>query len=109
MEHTSEINKQSSCRSRAPAGQARRGGDPSGLGPRSPRALAIGGDRGGVTPGGRMVQSSARAPAGPAARERAPSPAQPLPTVEPQAQSRTEMEGVSSHRTLSYSRWSYDR
>ncbi|XP_032748838.1 tubby protein homolog isoform X3 [Rattus rattus] len=55
-----------------------------------------------------MVQSSARAPAGPAARERAPSPAQPPPTVEPQAQSRTEMEGVSSHRTLSYSRWSYD-
>uniref|UniRef100_A0A8C6N339 Tubby-like protein n=2 Tax=Mus spicilegus TaxID=10103 RepID=A0A8C6N339_MUSSI len=54
-----------------------------------------------------MVQSSARAPAGPAASERAPSPAQP-PPVEPQAQSRTVMEGVSSHRTLSYSRWSYD-
>lgn len=62
---------------------------------------------GGVTPGGRMVQSSARALARPNASERAP--AQPPLTVEPQAQSRTAMEGVNSHRTLSYSRWSYDR
>lgn len=54
-----------------------------------------------------MVQSSARALARPNASERAP--AQPPLTVEPQAQSRTAMEGVSSHRTLSYSRWSYDR
>nr|XP_048316264.1 tubby protein homolog isoform X3 [Myodes glareolus] len=53
-----------------------------------------------------MVQSSARALARPNASERAP--AQPPLTVEPQAQSRTAMEGVSSHRTLSYSRWSYD-
>nr|XP_034370283.1 tubby protein homolog isoform X1 [Arvicanthis niloticus] len=52
-----------------------------------------------------MVQSSARAPA---ASERALSPAQPPPPVELQAQSRTAMESVSSHRTLSYSRWSYD-
>ncbi|MEJ1274002.1 hypothetical protein NN561_004878 [Cricetulus griseus] len=56
-----------------------------------------------------MVQSSARALARPAASERASSPAQPPLTVEPQAQSRTAMEGVSNHRTLSYSRWSYDR
>ncbi|KAG3285782.1 tubby bipartite transcription factor, transcript variant X1 [Ictidomys tridecemlineatus] len=52
-----------------------------------------------------MVQSSARAPAG---SETELSPAQPLP---PPAKPETEeatMEGVSSHRTLSYSRWSYD-
>ncbi|XP_004593872.2 tubby protein homolog isoform X2 [Ochotona princeps] len=52
-----------------------------------------------------MVQSSARAPAGPqpasarrAQRSRCP----------PSAASETAMEGVSSHRSLSYSRWSYD-
>ncbi|XP_051005142.1 tubby protein homolog isoform X3 [Acomys russatus] len=57
-----------------------------------------------------MVQSSARAPAGPlrVSEHRAPRPAQPPPPMVPQSQSRTAMEGVSSHRTLSYSRWSYD-
>ncbi|XP_063567351.1 homeobox protein ARX-like isoform X2 [Pongo abelii] len=58
-----------------------------------------------------MVQSSARAPARPAACEPAPSPAPPPPppTAEPRAEPEAAMEGVSSHRTLSYSRWSYDR
>ncbi|XP_036044701.1 tubby protein homolog isoform X1 [Onychomys torridus] len=59
-----------------------------------------------------MVQSSARALARPTESERAPNPkpraAAARLTVEPQSQSRTVMEGVSSHRTLSYSRWSYD-
>ncbi|KAL6039627.1 hypothetical protein STEG23_034532 [Scotinomys teguina] len=54
-----------------------------------------------------MVQSSARALARPTGSERAPSRELRL-TVEPQSQSRTAMEGVSSHRSLSYSRWSYD-
>nr|XP_047283471.1 tubby protein homolog isoform X6 [Homo sapiens]XP_054225787.1 tubby protein homolog isoform X6 [Homo sapiens] len=54
-----------------------------------------------------MVQSSARASAGPAACEPAPSPAPP-PPAEPRAEPEAAMEGVSSHRTLSYSRWSYD-
>lgn len=54
-----------------------------------------------------MVQSSARASA---RRERAPSPAQPLPPPRiPKPSWEAAMEGVSSHRTLSYSRWSYDR
>ncbi|XP_034787971.1 tubby protein homolog isoform X3 [Pan paniscus] len=58
-----------------------------------------------------MVQSSARASAGPAACEPAPSPAPPPPPpppAEPRAEPEAAMEGVSSHRTLSYSRWSYD-
>ncbi|XP_021781816.2 tubby protein homolog isoform X3 [Papio anubis] len=56
-----------------------------------------------------MVQSSARAPARPAAREPARSPAPPpRPPAESRAEPEAAMEGVSSHRTLSYSRWSYD-
>ncbi|XP_032096547.1 tubby protein homolog isoform X4 [Sapajus apella] len=55
-----------------------------------------------------MVQSSARAPARPAASEPAPSPAPPPPPAEPRVEPEAAMEGVSSHRTLSYSRWSYD-
>ncbi|XP_030863566.3 tubby protein homolog isoform X1 [Gorilla gorilla gorilla] len=57
-----------------------------------------------------MVQSSARASARPAACEPAPSPAPPPPPppAEPRAEPEAAMEGVSSHRTLSYSRWSYD-
>uniref|UniRef100_G7PQT0 TUB bipartite transcription factor n=1 Tax=Macaca fascicularis TaxID=9541 RepID=G7PQT0_MACFA len=59
-----------------------------------------------------MVQSSARAPARPAASEPARSPAPPplppRPPAESQAEPEAAMEGVSSHRTLSYSRWSYD-
>ncbi|XP_078196571.1 tubby protein homolog isoform X7 [Callithrix jacchus] len=54
-----------------------------------------------------MVQSSARAPARPATSEPAPSP-EPPPSAEPRAEPEAAMEGVSSHRTLSYSRWSYD-
>lgn len=56
-----------------------------------------------------MVQSSARALEGPAASQRrAPRSL----CGRPRSQERSEeaaMEGVSSHRTLSYSRWSYDR
>lgn len=56
-----------------------------------------------------MVQSSARALAGPAAsKRRAPRSL----CCRPWSQERSReaaMEGVSSHRTLSYSRWSYDR
>ncbi|XP_073940999.1 tubby protein homolog isoform X4 [Castor canadensis] len=54
-----------------------------------------------------MVQSSARALVLPDASLQARSPAQqpqPSPELSPEA----AMEGVSSHRTLSYSRWSYD-
>uniref|UniRef100_A0A2K5P5N1 Tubby-like protein n=1 Tax=Cercocebus atys TaxID=9531 RepID=A0A2K5P5N1_CERAT len=56
-----------------------------------------------------MVQSSARALARPAASEPARSPAPPpRPPAESRAEPEAAMEGVSSHRTLSYSRWSYD-
>jgi hypothetical protein len=55
-----------------------------------------------------MVQSSARALVLPDASLQARSPAQP-PQPSPELSPEAAMEGVSSHRTLSYSRWSYDR
>ncbi|XP_004851424.1 tubby protein homolog isoform X3 [Heterocephalus glaber] len=73
-----------------------------GSGPRSPRALAIGTAGGGHPRGGRMVQSR------PAASEESLSRAQPPPPSERDPSPEAAMEGVSSHRTLSYSRWSYD-
>ncbi|KAM5223211.1 tubby protein homolog isoform 5-T5 [Hipposideros larvatus] len=56
-----------------------------------------------------MVQSSARALAGPAAsKRRAPRSLCGRPWSRERSRE-AAMEGVSSHRTLSYSRWSYDR
>ncbi|KAM5223222.1 tubby protein homolog isoform 16-T16 [Hipposideros larvatus] len=55
-----------------------------------------------------MVQSSARALAGPAAsKRRAPRSLCGRPWSRERSRE-AAMEGVSSHRTLSYSRWSYD-
>ncbi|XP_039719426.1 tubby protein homolog isoform X1 [Pteropus medius] len=55
-----------------------------------------------------MVQSSARAPARPAASERRAPRSLCRRSRIPEGSEEAAMEGVSSHRTLSYSRWSYD-
>nr|XP_031537101.1 tubby protein homolog isoform X5 [Vicugna pacos] len=55
-----------------------------------------------------MVQSSARALAGPAASEHRAPRSCCRRQRSPEQSREAAMEGVSSHRTLSYSRWSYD-
>ncbi|XP_049636978.1 tubby protein homolog isoform X2 [Suncus etruscus] len=59
-----------------------------------------------------MVQPSSRAPPGPAASQRASARRAPRSHLRPPASrepsGEAAMEGGGSHRTLSYSRWSYD-